>query len=55
MAFNIMCIASLLLSAVNPVIGDTRNMKTPIIVAVVAVVLIVVCLLLSKKPKDNNK
>lgn len=55
MLYNIMCTASSLLTVPNPVIGDTRNMKTPVIVAVIAVVLIVGCLLLSGKSKDNNK
>ena len=35
-------------------IGDTRNMKTPVIVAVIAIVLIVGCLILSSKPKNKD-
>ncbi|MCQ2465160.1 MAG: hypothetical protein MJ095_06225 [Oscillospiraceae bacterium] len=55
MAFNIMnAAAAALLAVPAPMIGDTRNMKTPVIVAVVAVVLIVGCLLLSGKSKDKK-
>lgn len=55
MAYNLMSVAAGLLAVVPyPVIGDTRNMKTPVIVAVIAVVLIVGCLILSGKPKNKN-
>ena len=53
MTYNIMCLAAGLLTSF-PVIGDTRNMKTPVIVAVIAVVLIVGCLILSAKPKNKD-
>ena len=53
MTYNIMCLAAGLLTSF-PVIGDTRNMKTPVIVAVIAVVLIVGCLILSSKPKNKD-
>ena len=53
MTYNIMCLAAGLLTTF-PVIGDTRNMKTPVIVAVIAVVLIVACLILSSKPKNKG-
>ena len=39
MTYNIMCLAAGLLTTF-PVIGDTRNMKTPGIVAIIAIVLI---------------
>ncbi|WP_156036785.1 hypothetical protein [Ruminococcus sp. HUN007] len=54
MAFNIMSLAAGLLTIPYPVIGDTRNMKTPVIVAIIAVVLIVACLVLSSKPKNKD-
>jgi glucose uptake protein GlcU len=44
----------MLLAAASPATGDTRDMKTPVIVAIVAVVLIIVCLLLSGKPKNKE-
>ena len=53
MTYNIMCLAAGLLTSF-PVIGDTRNMKTPVIVAIIAVVLIVGCLILSAKPKNKD-
>ncbi len=53
MTYNIMCLAAGLLTSF-PVIGDTRNMKTPVIVAIIAVVLIVGCLILSSKPKNKG-
>ena len=53
MTYNIMCLAAGLLTSF-PVIGDTRNMKTPVIVAIIAVVLIVGCLILSAKPKNKG-
>lgn len=55
MTFKMMCLASSLLEVASPATGDTRNMKTPVIIAIVAVVLIVGCLLLSGKPKDKDK
>lgn len=48
-----MCLAAGLLTTF-PAIGDTRNMKTPVIVAVIAIVLIVGCLILSSKPKNKD-
>ena len=53
MTYNSMCLAAGLLTSF-PVIGDTRNMKTPVIVAIIAVVLIVGCLILSAKPKNKD-
>ncbi len=53
MTYNIMCLAAGLLTTF-PAIGDTRNMKTPVIVAVIAIVLIVGCLILSSKPKNKD-
>ncbi len=57
MNYSLMCFAASYLTAVYPVIGDTRNMKTPVLVGIIAVVLIVACLVLSGKPKnkDNDK
>lgn len=55
MSFKMMNLVSLLLESAAPLTGDTRNMKTPVIIAILAVVLIVGCLLLSGKSKNNNK
>lgn len=54
MLLNIMSLAWTLLETASPVTGDTRNMKTPVLVAVIAVVLIVACLVLSGKSKDKK-
>ena len=54
MAYNTMCLASEFLAVAAPAIGDTRNMKTPVIVAIIAVALIVGCLLLGGKPKNKD-
>ncbi|MCI6582109.1 MAG: hypothetical protein MSH15_09080 [Oscillospiraceae bacterium] len=55
MSLKMLNFASLLLESATPLTGDTRNMKTPVIIAIVAVVLIVGCLLLSGKSKNNGK
>lgn len=55
MSLKMMNLASLLLESAAPLTGDTRNMKTPVIIAILAVVLIVGCLLLSGKSKNNDK
>ncbi|MDO5149740.1 MAG: hypothetical protein ACI4KB_11735 [Oscillospiraceae bacterium] len=55
MSLKMMNLASLLLESAAPLTGDTRNMKTPVIIAIVAVVLIVGCILLSGKSKNNDK
>lgn len=54
MNYSVMCLAWTLLETVSPATGDTRNMKTPVLVAIIAVVLIVACLVLSGKSKDKK-
>ena len=59
MNYQLLSFASVLLAATSPATGDTRNAKTPIIIAVIAVVLIILCLVLGSKkgngdgPKDK--